>query len=92
MKDCDSFRKAVDLFTSADLYGTGIARVGWKQEREMAQVRVRDANGSEQVVQSMMNRFDGPDWDVIDIMDALVQPGKRTIDEMDWFIHVTTWI
>lgn len=87
MKDCDSFAKAVDLFTSADMYGTGIARVGWRQERANARFRVRLGDGQEEILDGNVNRFDGPDWDVIDIMDALVQPGKRTIKEMDWFIH-----
>jgi hypothetical protein len=86
MKDCDSFRKAVDFFTGADMYGTAICRVGWKQERELAQLRIRDQGGQEQIVQKMMNRFDGPDWQVRDIMDSFVQPGKRTIQEMDWYI------
>ena len=87
MKDCGSFEKAVDFFTSADMYGTAIARVGWKQERENARVRVRLGDGQEQVIEQTMNRFDGPDWDVIDIMDCLAQPGKRRISDMEWFVH-----
>lgn len=91
MKDCDSFVKAVDFFLSADMYGTGIARVGWKQERRMEQRRSMlpgsDGASRESVVKGYVNRFDGPNWDVIDILDFWGQPGKRSISEMAWVIH-----
>jgi hypothetical protein len=91
MKDCDSFVKAVDFFLSADMYGTGIARVGWKQERRLEQRRGvimgPDGQSREQVIKGPVDRFDGPNWDVVDILDFWPQPGKRRIDEMDWVIH-----
>jgi AhpD family alkylhydroperoxidase len=32
MEACNSFEKAVDFFLTADMYGVGIAKWGWKQE------------------------------------------------------------
>jgi hypothetical protein len=90
MKDCRTFNKAVDFFLSADMYGTGIAQVGWLTERRLQQMR-KEIQGplgpSEQVVKEMVTRFDGPDWDVIDILDAFPQPGMRCVEECDWFIR-----
>ena len=87
MKDCQSFRKAVDFYTSADLYGTAIARVGWKTDIRDNLIRLPNGLGgsSEQRVQQTM--FDGPDWDNVDITDFLLQPGKRSIPDADWAIH-----
>lgn len=91
MKDAGSFEKAVDFFLSADMYGTGIARIGWKQERRLEQRRQSivgpDGTSREQVIKGKVTRFDGPTWDVVDILDFWPEPGKRRIDEMSWVIH-----
>lgn len=85
MKDADSFRKAVDLFITSDLYGTGIARLGWKKERKLERFRMlNESMGREEVMDEWVTRFDGPDWQVKDPLDVWVQPGKRRFNEMDW--------
>lgn len=88
MKDCDSFVKAVDFFLTADLYGTAIARVGWKREVRNETWRVLDPATRREYEQSgEVVRFDGPDWSVVDPLDFMVQPGKRRIEESDWVIQ-----
>src|SRR5437762_2786354 len=71
MKDSDSFRKAYDLYLTADLYGTGILQHGWREDIAKERWRVAGENGDEQVFEGDVTRFDGPDWEVIDPMDFL---------------------
>lgn len=88
MKDADSFRKAVDLFVTADLYGTGIARLGWRKDVRYERLRVLDpVRRSESVSQHLVTRFDGPDWSNVDPLDFWGQPGRSRICDMDWMIH-----
>lgn len=87
MKDCESFRKAVDFFLCADMYGTAIARVGWKEQRQMMQWREMGPMGQEVTRKGNVLQFDGPDWDNIDILDFWLQPGKRRVPEAAWGIH-----
>jgi hypothetical protein len=91
MKDCGSFSKAVDFFLSADMYGTAICRVGWKEEKQMKQWRAMGTdpmgNPTPKVMKDNITVFDGPNWDVIDLLDFWPQPGKRRISECSWVIH-----
>jgi hypothetical protein len=88
MKDCRSFEKAVDFFLTADMYGVGIARYGWRKTIRNEQWRVLDDSGmTEAVMKAPVTRFDGPDWDVVDPLDFWPQPGVRRIDDMAWVIH-----
>jgi len=89
MKDCDSFVKAVDFFLTANLYGTGIARVGWKKVTRQEQWRTMDPAdpNREVVVEGRVDRFNGPDWTVVDPLDFVIQPGKRRIEDAAWCIH-----
>jgi len=86
MKDCNSFVKAVDFFLTANLYGTAVARVGWKKVVRKEQWRTMDPNepGREVVVEGEATRFDGPDWSVVDPLDFVLQPGKRRIEDAAW--------
>lgn len=86
MKDCGSFEKAVDFYTSADMYGTAIARVGWKTDIRKEKIRLQDPAGG--IISQTTNKtyFEGPDWDVVDILDFWPQPGKK-LKDADWVIH-----
>jgi len=87
LKDCGSFNKAIDFFTSADIYGTAFARVGWTTKAELE--RYREPNevlGGEEIKTREVITFDGPDWEVLDILDCFPQPGIKNIDDMAWFI------
>lgn len=87
MKDADSFRKAVDFFTCADLYGTAIARVGWRTDKRTEIFRDNDPFGRTIKSTREVTMFDGPDWDVVDILDFYPQPGKSRIDQCSWVIQ-----
>jgi len=92
MKDCESFRKAVDFYSSSDIYGTAIARIGWRTDERLENFRSMGfdaATGGRKLVSNTrkVTTFDGPDWDVVDILDFLPQPGKKRIQECDWVIH-----
>lgn len=87
MKDADSFSKAVDFFTSADIYGTAFARVGWTTKAELEQYREPNLIlGGEEIKTREVITFDGPDWEVLDILDSFPQPKIKRIDDMAWFI------
>lgn len=91
MKDCRSFQKAVDLFLTADLYGVGIARYGWKKTAQQYRWRQLEniAPGLDVEVWREDDgfSFNGPDWEVIDPLDFWPQPGKKDIADMSWLIH-----
>jgi len=91
MKDCDSVVKACDFFLEADICGTGIARIGWKQLRRMNRYRKLEsvAPGLQIPVmnESMATLFDGPDWEVVDRLDFWQPQGKTRIPDMPWVIH-----
>lgn len=91
MKDCDSVIKATDFFLQADICGTAIARIGWKQLRRMQRERSMEqvAPGfSIPVVRDRMKTlFDGPDWCTVDRLDLWQQPARTRIPDMGWIIH-----
>lgn len=91
MKDCSSFIKAIDFFLQADICGTGIARIGWKQLRRMNQFRrlesVAPGISVPVVHREMATLFDGPDWAPVDRLDFFPQPGKSRIPDMAWICH-----
>ena len=87
LKDCGSFNKAIDFFTSADIYGTAFAQVGWTTKAELEQYREpNEILGIEEIKTREVVTFDGPDWEVLDILDCFPQPGIKRIDDMAWFI------
>lgn len=88
MKDCDTFQKAISFFLCADLYGTAIARVGWKTEKVAQKYRILDPMlNAEYVENRSVTHFDGPDWTNVDILDFFPQPGVARIQDMAWVIH-----
>jgi len=91
MKDCGSFLKAVDFFLQADICGTGIARLGWKnvtrKSRTRAMQQIAPGLSIPIVQEGMAELFNGPDWSPVDRLDFWQQPGKSRIDDMQWCIH-----
>lgn len=92
MKDCSSYLKGYDLAIAADLYGTGILQHGWRYDEETILRREQAATPiSQQRLERIKTEttvvFDGPDWEVIDILDAYPQPGYHDLTEMGWFIR-----
>jgi hypothetical protein len=100
MKDCNSFVKGTDYFLSCDLYGTGVAQTGWKKDvrkmkrrQEMAQMPGQSfgAMPGYQIVDEDVTFFDGPDWNVIDLLDVVPAANSKFIPEMDYFL-VRYWL
>jgi hypothetical protein len=86
MEDMAIYRKAVDFFTCMDLYGVGIMRDGWRQDRRLEKIRLpgymSGSSAKEVEHERWITRFDGPDANVIDPLDFFPQVGYRYIDEM----------
>lgn len=93
LEDSDSFVKAADFFLSADIYGTAIARVGWKHisrfEKHRFVIDDPMAPGStyETIKGGWVTRFDGPDWEVVDLLDFAGEPNKKRIKDMKYAFH-----
>lgn len=91
MKDCRSYPKSVDVYTMGDLYGTGIARVGWSQIVRDEKWRVKqagiDGTQVELIKEGRVTRFDGPDWEPVSPDDFGPQRGKKYIWDMDYCTH-----
>ena len=75
LDDSKTYQKGVDFLMSASIYGTGIAPLTWKHEERAKLYRTRVLD-QEMVVKDMQVTFDGPDWNVVDILDFLPEPGK----------------
>lgn len=93
MRDCQSFQKGYDLFLSADLYGTAVARYGWnykEEDMEILDVQAMPLTGRivEQARREKITTFDGPDWKILDCLDIRPQPSVRMIDDMLWFEEI----
>jgi len=92
MKDCSTYLKGYDFALQADLYGTGLLQHGWRYDEEKLLVREQMAAP---MTRRMVERistdttvvFDGPDWEVVDILDAFPQPGYHDLTDMGWFIR-----
>lgn len=91
MKDADSIAKGVDFFLTADLYGVGIARYGWKNLTRKNRIRkmepITPTYSVPVVHEYEAEFFNGPNWEPLDPMDVKVQPLKRRIEDMAWIIH-----
>ena len=85
MKDARSFEKAVDFFAGADLYGTQWIRYGWTHTEYKRRMRIK-TRGGVGIVDMPVVEFDGPDWDNLDILDVLPQPGKKRFKDCAWAV------
>jgi len=86
LKECNSFKKAVDYFASADIYGTAVMRTGWTHIERLRMTRQVFLDQVVEIPQPVVD-FDGPDWQPVDILDYWPQPGKKSVEEMAWCIH-----
>lgn len=91
-EDSRILRKALEVFITADLYGTSVIQFGWEtRERDLVQVSSQTLPLSGEVVRDeklvTYRDFDGPNFDVVDLLDFFPQPGVRDIEEMEWCIR-----
>jgi hypothetical protein len=90
-KDANAFVKGIDAYLTADLYGTTILQHGWRRDKSMRMIddvateplsrrRIRQLKNEEIVT------FDGPDFEVIDVLNWFPQPGFRDVIDMRWCV------
>ena len=91
MKDSKSMLKGADMFLTGNLYGTAVWQDGWRQETKRLITREAEVGPGGKRFEKLNTEdrivFDGPDWDVVDILDFFPQPGIRDIQEMGWVIR-----
>lgn len=91
MKDADSISKGIDFFLTADLYGTAIARYGWKNITRKNRIRrpetIMPGYTTDVIHTYDAELFNGPNWECLDPQDVKVQPGKKRIADMDGIVH-----
>jgi len=92
MRDAAILLKAYDFTLASDLYGTGILHHGWRYDEEMLLRRDQVAapltgRYMEKMRVEPVTTFDGPDLDVLDILDSFPQPNVHDIHDMAWFIY-----
>ena len=90
-KDANSFKKGIDAYLTADLYGTTILQHGWRRdvsERMIDDVATEPLSQKKvrQLKREQVTTFDGPDFEVIDILNWFPQPGYRDVEDMKWCI------
>lgn len=95
-EDTQLFRKSIEVFLSADLYGTAVIQFGWETKtRDIVISDVQTLPLSGETIRTDRTEpytdFDGPVFENIDLLDFFPQPGKKTIDEMQWVI-VRRWM
>ena len=86
LKERNSFMKGLEFLTNADVFGTGIARVGWKNIKRLKLVRQQWLD-KVYAVRQPVTLYNGPDWDNISVPDAAPQPGKKRVEDMRWFMY-----
>lgn len=91
-EDARILRKALEVFLCADLYGTAVIQYGWEtRERMIVKVTEETLPLSGEVIRheepTPYRDFDGPNFDIVDLLDFFPQPGVRDIEEMDWVIR-----
>lgn len=103
-KDCNTYAKAIDFFLSSKLYGTSVLQYGWKKMVKKMKRRIPIVNPlamvpgqefqqmtGEQIVEENAVTFDGPDWNVLDLLDCVPSSTSKTISDQDYFI-VRYWL
>lgn len=86
MKDMNILRKGYDFCLNADVYGTGCGRVGWTNITRIKNVRQQWLDKIYSIP-TPVTMFDGPDFEVLNLIDLGPQPGKKYVDQMRWFMY-----
>lgn len=92
MKDDKCFLKQVDLIVSANLYGVAVMQIGWRrdeQERIIESIDRMPLSGKivRHIRKGKVVMFDGPESELIDLLDFFPQPGVKNIDKMKWVVR-----
>lgn len=91
-RDTRGIEKCLDLLITGNLYGTGIIQHGWKYEKgkiivpDTMPMPLSEMNAQIYLEKEVVN-FDGPNFEVIDNLDAFPQPGFKHLHDMRWFFR-----
>lgn len=90
--DAGIYEKTLDVILSSGLYGTAITMDGWKWRQERLPQRVqRNTPITDQLVEDVEFEdrvlFDGPDLEVIDVLDFFPEPNVPRLEDMRWAIR-----
>lgn len=86
LEDARTLEKAVDYFYQADLYGTAVCRWFWEVKEGDTALRA-DLGQGEQWVNSPTTKFNGPNWEPVDIVDFFPPPGYARVRDMPGVVH-----
>lgn len=85
LKDARAFEKSVDFHSSAGIYGTAIWRVGWSYIQRLRAVK-------QTILGQVISRpqpvieFNGPDLQVVDLLDFRIAPGFKRVQDAPWIM------
>lgn len=91
--NCRFYSKLLDLLRSADIAGTSVIQWFWRRDENTRQQRVagpiNPMTGQQIPIVSTGTfvDFNGPDFEVVDILDFGGEPGKARIELMRWVIR-----
>lgn len=88
LTDLRLFEKMVDFLGSGEIYGTAICRLGWRVEKHLHRMR-RNLMGTSIEVAMPMTIFDGPDIEIVDLLDWFPAAGYKDIQTMPYCTHRT---
>jgi hypothetical protein len=80
-REAKTFQKMLDFLMSGDVYGTGILAYDWCYKVKPTLYRQKTL-GIEYPIQVDVTTFDGPQFEVVDILDFVPQAGMKDIDDM----------
>lgn len=89
-RDANGLRKEYLNLLRADLYGRAISRIMWDhkeevQTREEWKALPLSGDRVRQIMRARVVTFDGPNYEPVDLLDAMPCPGYLFEDDMPWY-------
>jgi len=86
LEDSKTYEKGIKFLTQADVYGTAWYRWYWRVDEGETTIRF-DLGSGETSETRPYTKFNGPDWEPIDVVDIFPAPGFSSMDDMPWVVH-----
>jgi len=87
LEDANTFEKGVEFLTSADLYGVSVARAFWDYREGNAEIRAMIPGRGEMRFNTPVTKFNGPNWENIDLLDFFPPAGFSKLTDMPYVIY-----
>ena len=87
LEDANTFEKATEFLTSADLYGVSVARAFWDLREGNAEIRANIPGQGEVRFNTPVTKFNGPNWENIDLLDFFPPAGFSKLIDMPYVIY-----